>query len=309
MNKRRDLFKEFLNFLWLRPENALLHAVRAEKYAGTASLMGDNNIDISCGNGVFSFISMGGALADDTDMFRSLDLSKNERSGDFDVFDKYDDSYFINIVKKPDFKYSIGTDWKENLLKKADHLSYYEKLIVHDNNKILPIDNESMDYIFSNSTYWVDNFEQHLLDLTRILKSGGHLVIQIKTLNIINTTSRVYAPFMGDRFHETIDAGRLSTWKSLRSIREYESIFSKLNMEVLYKKPIYGGLIMKMWDIGLRPIFIPLSKMVNSLSRNNRSEIKKEWCDIFSEIFEQFIDEYQCSDEEAVEWLYVFEKK
>ncbi len=308
MNTRLDYFNQFLNFFWLRPESALMLSIRAEKYASTIGLMGEYNIDISCGDGVFSFISMGGRLSQDTDMYRALNHS-SEREGNFDTFDSYDDSYYVNVDKKPDYKYTLGTDWKENLTNKAAHLSYYERLIVHDNNKSFLIDNEEVDYIYSNSTYWVKNFEEHISDLIRMLKVGGHLVLEMKTKDILNTTSKTYAPFMGDKFHKIIDAGRASTWEGLKSIEEYEYIFNKLNIEVVSKSPVYGGEIMNIWDIGLRPLFSPLAKMVDSLTPNNRSDIKSEWCNIFSNLLGEYVNEYSCSTDTAVEWLFVLEKK
>ena len=206
MINRSDYFRKFLNFFWLRPENALLLAIRAEKYRETVKFMGSYNIDVSCGDGVFSFITMGGELSSESDMFRGMKKIR-ERVGDYDVFDYYNDSYFVNVIKKPDYFYNLGTDWKENLLKKAKLLNYYDELKVHDNNKAFDLKNESVDYVYSNSFYWVEEYIKHLKDLIRTLKSGGYLVLEIKTSAIKNFTSKVYAPFMGDRFHSIIDAG------------------------------------------------------------------------------------------------------
>ena len=308
MNSRQEYFSKFLKFFWLRPESALMLAVRAEKYASTMKLMGDYNIDVSCGDGVFSFITMGGELSEDSDMYRSLDHS-SKREGNFDTYDSYDSSYFIKVDKKPKKNYNLGTDWKENLINKAAHLSYYEDFIVHDNNNIFPIGSEKGDYIYSNSTYWVKNFEEHIFDLVRMLKIGGHLVLEIKTKDILNMTSKNYAPFMGNNFHNIIDAGRAATWEGLKSIEEYEYIFSKLNIKVVSKSPVYGGKIMQIWDIGLRPIFSPLAKMVDSLTPENRVDIKGEWCNVFNNLLKDYVGEYSCSNDDAVEWLFILEKK
>ena len=94
---RSFCFKEFLKFFWLRPENALLVSVRIEAYQSTLKYLGDgsNTIDVSCGDGVFSFIVLGGILSNKTDMFRSLDLT-SERKGNFDSFD----ALVMNILLK-----------------------------------------------------------------------------------------------------------------------------------------------------------------------------------------------------------------
>ena len=94
---RSYYFKEFLKFFWLRPENALLLSLRAEAYQSTLKYFGDgsNTIDVSCGDGVFSFIVLSGTLSNKTDMFRSLDLT-SERKGNFDSFD----ALVMNILLK-----------------------------------------------------------------------------------------------------------------------------------------------------------------------------------------------------------------
>ncbi len=75
---------------------------------------------------------------------------------------------------------------------------------------------------------------------------------------------------------------------------EYDDIFEKLNLNVVSKSPIYGGTIMNIWDIGLRPLFRPLSKMVSSLTPDNRSDIKREWCNLLYNFFYEYIDGYSC---------------
>lgn len=145
---RRYFFKEFLNHFWLRPENALLVSLRAESYYNTLTYFGDgkDTIDVSCGDGVFSFITLGGKLSPEFDMFRSVKFGRRE--GDFDHFDYFDEKeYKLKIFKKPDRFYQYGVDWKENLLKKAEKLNFYQQLIQHDNNFPLPFPDNSMRYV------------------------------------------------------------------------------------------------------------------------------------------------------------------
>ncbi len=309
---RKDYFKEFLNWFWLRPENALLLAIRAERYHSTLKYFGkgDKTVDISCGDGVFSFITFGGSLSSKTDMFRSVKTEKTFRKEDYDAFDHFDESdYLVEIEDKPDRSYEYGTDWKENLLKKADKLDFYNKLIQHDNNNSLPFPDEEMKYVYSNSTYWVDNFKFHLKDLVRITEEGGHIILEIKVKSIKNHTSRNYLPSMGEKFHEIIDAGRLSTWKGLRSKEKVIKILKNIEgVEIKRIEPIYGGLPVKIWDIGLRPIFNPLVKMANNLSPEKRVKVKEEWNQIFYNMFEHLLTNYEATDDTAVEYLIVLEK-
>ena len=56
-NQRKKLFLKFLNFYWLRPEKALLHTFRSEKYMKTFKYFKSPSLDVSCGDGVYSFFS------------------------------------------------------------------------------------------------------------------------------------------------------------------------------------------------------------------------------------------------------------
>lgn len=273
MNSIEKYLKEFLNIFWLRPENALLLSLRANSVIKFHKMISEgNSIDVSCGDGFFSFITMGGKLGYETDMFQSINYSKGYRKGNFDSFDHFDEKYDVVIEKHPEFSFDYGSDWKENLIMKAKKLDFYNQLIVHDNNIPFPFDEESFSYIYTNSSYWVEKFEDHISDLIRMLKKDGLLVLEIKVDNILNFTSRKYLPLMSDKFHEIIDAGRLGTWKGLKSVDYLKTMFHNLSNEIVIEefKPVYGGNIAKIWDIGLRPVFSPLAKMANNIDSNLR---------------------------------------
>ena len=310
MENTKELLKEYLSWFWLRPENGVTTTLRSREYINTFKFRRGKTLDVSCGDGVFSFIASGGKLHPGCDMFQSLDLSQKRR-GDFDVFDFVDDGLKLNITKKPDYFYDNGIDWKENLITKASHLNFYSKLDVHNNNDTLPFDDESFDYVYSNSSYWVENFEKHINDLMRITACGGHVVLQVKTDEIKNYSSNKYAlSFIGDKACGILDAGRLSTWKGLRSLSNLDDIFYGIeNFEVVTRKPIYGDLIIYMWDIGLRPLFSPLAKLQEHCPAESRAEIKEEWCNILFELTEHMVSNYEPNENTAVEWIYVLRKQ
>ncbi|SNZ20135.1 methyltransferase domain-containing protein [Cohaesibacter gelatinilyticus] len=310
MTLRKEYLKEFLNWFWLRPENAILLAIRAEKYASTFNFFDEASLDVSCGDGAFSFIAAGGKFGIDTDMFQAIDISQ-KRVGNHDAFDAYDNTYHVDIVKKPDVFYSHGSDWKQNLLNKSNALGCYQNLVLHDNNKKFAFDDESFGYIYSNSTYWVDSFEDHINDLCRVLKPGGRLVLEIKSKDILRFSLDQYAlKLFGKKSCALIDAGRRSTWMGLKEVDEYKNIFSKLpNMKVVREEPVYGDLMSQIWDIGLRPVFNPLAKLANGVNRETRREVKTEWCETFYDLMEHFIVNYESEKETAIEWLFVLEKE
>lgn len=308
---RSSFFEQFLNHFWLRPENALLVALRAESYYSTldAFKRAQTSVDVSCGDGVFSFVTMGGRLSERTDMFRSVLTNIPFRDGDRDPFDHFDETYEIEIIDRPSHTFTYGTDWKENMLRRAEKLSFYNELIHHDNNNPLCFSDNSIDFVYSNSAYWVANFQGHLCELARVCRPRGTIVLQMKTNRIRDYTAEKYISGFGERFYEIIDAGRLSTWKGLRSKEEILRILEGIrDLRIDRCEPIYGGALIQIWDIGLRPLFNPLVRLASGVSEELRLSVKQEWCEIFRQAFTDFLEQYAPREEEAVEFLIVLSK-
>lgn len=310
MSIKKKLLKQYLNWFWLRPESAVLLALRGAAYHNTLKLFDKNSLDVSCGDGVFSFIACGGEISQKYDMYQSLNLSEI-RKGNFDTYDFYDNNYKIEITKKPDFFFEYGSDWKENLIKKSQTLNFYQNLLLHNNNKKLPFLDRKFNYIYSNATYWVDNFEFHINDLIRVLNNKGYLILEMKTTDIKNFSSFNYAKdVMGEKYCEIIDAGRLSTWKGLKSSADLKVLLEDHpQLKIVKKEPLYGDIMAYIWDIGLRPLFNPLVKLANNSNSELRKEVKEEWCSIIFNLFEEFIENYTVQKNKCIEWIYILQKK
>ena len=309
MNIRKKLLKQYLNWFWLRPESAILLALRGAAYYDTLKFFDKNSLDVSCGDGVFSFIACGGEISQNYDMYQSLNLNE-VRKGDFDTYDYFDNDYKVDITKKPDFVFEYGSDWKENLIKKYKKLNFYKNLLLHNNNKKLPFSDRQFNYIYSNATYWVENFEFHINDLIRILNTKGYLVLEMKTTDIKKFSSFNYAKdIMGKNYCEIIDAGRLSTWRGLKTMEELKDVIDNQNqLKIIKKEPLYGDIMAYIWDIGLRPLFNPLVKLANNSSSEIRKEVKEEWCNIIFNLFAEFVENYSVKENECIEWIYVLQK-
>ena len=191
-----------------------------------------------------ALLQAGGKIDSNCDMFNSLDISQ-KRSGNFDAFDHYDDSYQIKVLSKPILNYDVGIDWKQTLLNKAKKLDYYRNLHYHDNNKRLPFEDCTFEYVYSNSAYWVKSLENHISDLFRITKPGGHIILELKTRDAITlSVSAQLCSLLGKESCDILDAGRASTWEGLCNQLEYESILVKnSDVEIIKKEPIYGDIL------------------------------------------------------------------
>ena len=61
--------RNYLNLYWLRPENGLLCTFKSRAFQDIQ--MASPSLDISCGDGAFMFLHLGGEFEDNFDYFRS----------------------------------------------------------------------------------------------------------------------------------------------------------------------------------------------------------------------------------------------
>ena len=194
-----ELLRRLLQAFWLRPENALWMWLRSE--ALLQCPLEHPSIDIACGEGVFSFLHCGGAFDPTFDVFTSVGDLDRVRDEHVDMFDCADGDYQPAIVSPPSRPNSIdvGTDLKTTLLAKAAALDLYGCLIQHDNNQPLPIEDDSFQTVYCNAAYWVTNTEGFLVELARITRPRGRIVLQVKLECMRGYTLTPHREVLGDR--------------------------------------------------------------------------------------------------------------
>lgn len=312
--KNINLFKQFLNFYWLRPESALMLTLRSMSYRNGLKYFNKNSIDVACGDGVFSFLTLGGELNEDTDMYQSLKL-QNTVDRKLDTFDNFTKDYKISIKKLPSkmYRYDCGCDFKLNLLKKAQKLNFYKNTFLHNINNNFKIIKKKK-FVYSNSTYWSKNFQKHLIDLVNITEPEGFLVLQIKNSSIFKNyvQEKKYEKIFGKKFTKIINAGRKETWTSLKSFNQIHNIIKQIkNVEILDIQPVYGDIMPHIWNFGLRPIFDPLYLMTKKISYLEKIEIKKKFNSIFFEMFKHYIGNFKPKTspfKQDIEYTYIIKK-
>lgn len=279
-----NMLEQYLNMYFLRPENAIMVYRRALGINNSSINWKDGvNMDISCADGVFSFIAAGGEFDNTFDMFINVDeksIDKLHKNREIDIFNSNKSNYknILPIIKKyPQYNFSIGTDWKQSLLNKASKLDFYTKLLLQDNNKILDVESSSVDNIYHNSIYWVNDIDVHLKELYRVLTSGGVLLLQIKTDEIINIhpsnkNSNIFSP----ESLNILDRGRLASWKSIKNIDWWLKKFESIGFQVEYVEPVYTKEQVMIWHYGFRPFAHTFIKMFNKLGIDERTNYKKE---------------------------------
>lgn len=278
--------RRFIDAYWLRPENAFWMVLRSDALATVP--WRSPAVDLSCGDGVFSFLHAGGRFAPHFDVFGtvgSLDRVADEAA---DMFDHVDDDYDPPVAARPAYSIDVGTDCKPSLLAKATALNFYDELILHDHNEPLPLPDGRFQTVYCNAAYWVERIDDFLHDVRRITAPGGTIILHVKLADIQRFTLADHRAQLGDRWLALIDRGRLATWPSLCDRSTWERRFDAAGLEVLDAEPFVTGTHAHIWDIGLRPIAPLLIKAMNAIHPHLRREIKRDWVDLFCDLLEPF---------------------
>lgn len=280
--------KKFLNLYWLRPENALITTFKSKAIEEFS--VDSPSLDISCGDGLFMFLHLGGSFEPDFDYFKNTSSKNFSHEKFIDIYDCYDESYNVPILNFPNQKFDFGTDWKQTLLDKSIKLDLYKNLILHDNNKKpLPFSDGYFKLIHSNSIYWIKHPEILLSEIHRILSDEGVAILEVMTPWHFSTFKKL--SIFSEKAIEILDRKRRETMPGLKDYEEWKKIIENEGFKIIDVKNIFPNkVVIDFWNIGLRPISHLLIQMSESLSKKDRLRIKSQWVDIFFELFKPLIE-------------------
>lgn len=279
---REQRLRRFLNAYWLRPENALWMALRSETL--DRCKLTPEAADISCGDGVFSFLHAGGTFLAAFDVFQSARQLDHSADPSADMFDHVAGDYAPPILHRPSFRFAVGLDLKPALLAKAAALDFYDSTMLHDNETPLPLPDAAFKSVYCNSAYWVRSIDAFLHELARICAPTGRVILHVKLRCIHDYTLRSYEPLLGQRFMKKIDRGRAASWPTLADRDEWLARFASAGLAVEGETPFVTRTHAHIWDVGLRPIAPLLVRMANALTPETRASIKAEWVDLLTEL-------------------------
>lgn len=277
-----DKLRRFIQAWWLRPENAFWMVLRSDVLDHAP--FQNPSVDISCGDGVFSFLHCGGEFDASFDVFQSVGRLDRVRTEHADMFDHVDETYRPAITVKPEAGIDVGTDLKESMLRKAETLHLYRRLIQHDNNTPLPFPDESFACVHCNSAYWVKRIEPFLRELARVVRGDGRIVLHIKLDSMKDYTLAPWRDALGKRVLDILGRGRHETWQSLADRTTWEGRFRAAGLTIESATPFVTATHARVWDIGLRPIAPLLVRMASALTPETRRAIKRDWVDLFCEL-------------------------
>ena len=247
-------------------------------------------MDVCCGDGVFTFLHCGGVFDPAFDVFTSVAGLDHVRDQYADIFDCMAEDYQPTMLSRPTDTIDVGTDLKQALLAKAEHLNLYTRLVEHDSNQPLPFGDDAFQTVYCNAAYWLTDIDLFLTELGRITQAGGCIVLQVKLDSMRRYTLETHREALGDRFLDIIGRGRVECWPSVASRSTWEKRFARAGLTVESATPFITKTHAHLWDIGLRPIAPLLVKMTQALSPEMRLTIKNEWVDLFHELLEPICD-------------------
>lgn len=314
MNEKKEILRESLYFWWLRPENGL--AIASYCIYGTSLKPAPNEVaaDFACGDGLNTFFKCGGRFDHKFDLFRGgADIKKMSEivNNKIDVFDCIEDKYSPVVRKKPDVKYSFGTDHKLSLLKKAKKLGFYSNLLHENLEKESVIENHSLDFAYCNSLYWVPDPSNAIRNISRKVKKNGSIVFDVFTKEKYKLDFCNLYPEVDQYWQKIMNRGRMENNPGLKSESEWEKIFLENNLLVQAKHEILPNGIAKFWNFGLRPIFPVLMRMIKYISEENILEVKNEWVEIWTELLFPLLTNPECFSDSDTKYRiqYVLDKK
>ncbi|HPM42372.1 MAG TPA: methyltransferase domain-containing protein [Candidatus Omnitrophota bacterium] len=305
----KKYLEEYLKLFWLRPESAIWRAydaVAIEKI----DWMKPPSADLCCADGINSFIMCSGRFGIGFDSFLSVrDVSIEDfLSGKKDIYDfAFKKGQKVHITNRPKYTFDYGLDWKHNSLAKAARLGLYRRLICADANRPLPVKDNSLGSVFSNSIYWMDNVSSVMRDLHRILRDDGKCVALMPDISI--KRHYIYSKYLehGWKFCKVLNMDRYRRIVNCHTYEEWKEIFANAGFEIESHSHYLSGRFIELSEAGLRPLSKVLIKMANSLGEPKRAEIKREWIETLMRIIVPMAEDGFLCDKGSDQTFFAFE--
>lgn len=284
---QRNFLDAHLNVNWLRPESALCDAIASSVISQYPIL--SPSLDLGSGNGIFSFITAGGAFSPEYDWYRNVDPRGFWANQDIcdTLLSPPQEAW---IARRPESGIDCALDAKPNLLRQAQALEFYRTVAVANANHPLPFQDGSFQTVFSNILYWLDSFDASLKEIRRVLRPGGRSLLCLQDHKFKEYCASYRWRELNSEALRLLNRGRSESSHWTISYDELMALARSLGFRVVSHAYYLSPLTLKAWDIGLRPLSPVLIKMANKLTAADRLAIKAEWMAILrpflAELFE-----------------------
>lgn len=269
-----NFLEQHLNVEWLRPGTVLWDAVASR--AISQLKFEPPSLDLGAGNGIFSFITAGGAFTRDYDWYRNINLKgfwENE-----DVYNHFSMAPRPEwFAQRPRHRITWALDAKQTLLRQAQGLDFYNNLVVSDANRRWPFQDESLQTVFSNILYWLRSTEASLKEIRRVLRPGGKAFLCLPDPSFKKWCVSYDWRTRNSESLRLLNRGRAESMLWTITWAELKGLAGKYGFKVESHATYLSPITLRTWDVGLRPLFPALYRMVKKMSEADRLEVKEEW--------------------------------
>lgn len=278
--KPDSLFNELLNFYWLEPGTAL-HLYSLAKDIEQLDFKSPS-IDISCGNGTFTFMALGGRWAD------SLKYYANYH-GKLRAVEK---DAFKDIIATPaSHQFDYGTELVSSLLTEAEKTGHYKNLKLHNNNdENFPFPDDYFKTIYYNALYWVEDTSAMLGHLHRTLHPEGECLLHVMSHHQLS-------PF--EEMQEYLDPHRVTELNRFNqnyflkkqvlptfySHEQWCELFDNAGFEIVKMRSACANkAALWMMAIQFRPVMTELLELLYTADKDKTRELRHAWVTRYGEL-------------------------
>jgi hypothetical protein len=309
----QDIFERLVVPLWLRPERALWDS---HAFAAVRSFLRPPHdferpaLDFGCLDGFPSFVMMGGSLSMDTDEYADLVGGTTAASTSGDYFAVHRPDATSTVIQSPAQKFSVGVSWREEHLKKAARLSFYDELHLAElANPLRQYPKGAFKTIWSPNLPWCPEPQLRaiLFDHVRLLAPFGRILTIVPDTRQLDAEIFAKFQFMPKRWLSEMDRGIGSNLtRNARSDLEWRDFFNGVGLKVLRHERFLPQIVGATYQIGFRPMFPALMEAYGQLRQHDASqwrEVKRHWIETLVHFFEPLCDPMVgCNRDENLLW-------
>lgn len=268
----------------------------AHELHAVGRLLGDSvespSLEFGCLDGVNTFLLLGGEFNFAFDLYKNVNARPHHLVTTHDYFDAADDlprAGDVQVMPANGFDYAL--DYKATHLRKAAALGLYKQTILQDLDAPLSgLEAESLATIWAPMLFWVNRkrITTVLQDFHRVLRASGRLVTMLPDASIGAHLIQARAAAAGadESWIREIDVGKQANFtRNSRSFQQWEEVFGKAGLVVTAHARFAPPVIVRIYDIGFRPMFPVFMKMYDALRQCSSAallDVKRHWVETCS---------------------------
>lgn len=263
----------------------------AHELQAVGRLLGDTvespSLEFGCLDGVNTFLLLGGEFDFAFDLYKNVNVRPDHLATTHDYFDAADVlPGAADLQVRPANGFDYALDYKATHLRKAAALGLYKQTILQGlDDPVSSLEAESLATIWAPMLFWVERtrITTVLRDFHRVLRTGGRIVTMLPDACIGAHLIQARGAVAGadDAWIREIDVGKHANFtRNSRSFQEWEDVFGQAGLVVTSHARFAPPLIVRIYDIGFRPMFPVFMKMYDALRQCSSAallDVKRHW--------------------------------